>query len=290
MAVTFQPGGVDAVSEAHDAFMRDVAAEQGGGNGGKDGEGGGGGGSDGGISRAGRDGGGGGEGSAMMSDATWLLSFYESFASCAEDSADRVLSSLSDVEGRFAFVLFDERRRRVMAARDAAGAECLYWGVIDEGQLLIGTDLSDLEACEPSATEFPAGTLYMSRGDTLAEHPGERGWVIAGEQWPGRLFSFVKKGGQHRRRHAARRRVGGEENGQAGELEDEHDEGDEEDEEEEAEKVEEEGEETSGDGEMPFRKVKEIPRLNSKGVLCGSVFRVESDRDLVGAQNDVQTC
>jgi hypothetical protein len=41
--------------------------------------------------------------------------------------------------------------------RDAEGGEPLYWGATDEGQLLLGSHLNDLDGCEPTATMFPPG-------------------------------------------------------------------------------------------------------------------------------------
>ena len=37
-----------------------------------------------------------------------------------------------------------------------------------------------------------AGTLYASEGRQRMCSPGERGWVIAGETWPGQLLSFLR--------------------------------------------------------------------------------------------------
>ncbi len=37
-----------------------------------------------------------------------------------------------------------------------------------------------------------AGTLYVSDSNTQAVSPGEKGWVIAREPWPGHLLSFVR--------------------------------------------------------------------------------------------------
>ncbi|GMH32428.1 hypothetical protein BSKO_00262 [Bryopsis sp. KO-2023] len=164
-----------------------------------------------------------------QNEAHWLLDFYQGLEVVFD--CDAILESLAQIEGRFGFVLYDERRKRVMASRDALGAEDLYWGVTEEGQLLLGTSAVDLDGCEPSAVTFPSGTLYVSQGDTVAENPGERGWVIAGNRWPGRLLSFVK----------------GEENA--------------------------------------WRHVKEIPRVTSRGTLCGAVYRVDSERDLEGRGN-----
>jgi hypothetical protein len=41
--------------------------------------------------------------------------------------------------------------------RDAEGGQPLYWGATDEGQLLLGSHLNDLDGCEPTATMFPPG-------------------------------------------------------------------------------------------------------------------------------------
>jgi len=183
--------GLDLVKETHDAYLRDQEKE-----------------------------------SHTINESAWLLSFYLGLCECANLDHDAVLDCFSNIEGRFAFVIFDERSKRVLASRDANGDEPLYWGVTETGQLLFGTSPDDFEHCEPSATLFPSGTVYLSQGDTVAEHPGDKGWVILGSQWPGQLLSFVP------------------------------------------------------DAQHKWRHVKEIPRVTSKGILCGSVYRIASDKDL----------
>lgn len=57
---------------------------------------------------------------------------------------------------------------------------------------MFGTDPSKLDGCTPSATPFPAGSLYASHDTTLCTSPGSQGWVIKGEHpLPGHLLSFV---------------------------------------------------------------------------------------------------
>lgn len=102
----------------------------------------------------------------------------------------------------------------------------------EDSRLVFGTDLNKLEGCVPSATPFPAGTLYASHDATLCHSPGApagaacrragaeaprilaacprpnqrpparphcppagtRGWVIKGEHpLPGDLLSFVRR-------------------------------------------------------------------------------------------------
>ncbi len=71
-------------------------------------------------------------------------------------------------------------QHRVLAARDPDGAQPLYWGATEEGRLMLGSELADLAACDPTATSFPAGTMFASEHTPLACSPGEKGWVIEG--------------------------------------------------------------------------------------------------------------
>lgn len=51
---------------------------------------------------------------------------------------------------------------RVLAARDAAGVQPMFWGSTPDGQLMFGSAVEDLSPCQPTATIFPAGTLFAS--------------------------------------------------------------------------------------------------------------------------------
>ena len=57
-----------------------------------------------------------------------------------------------------------------------AGAQPLFWGTTADGQLVFSTSAALLEECDPSASPFPAGSLYASAGTALAVSPGEEGW------------------------------------------------------------------------------------------------------------------
>ncbi|KAI3438282.1 hypothetical protein D9Q98_000717 [Chlorella vulgaris] len=135
-----------------------------------------------------------GEPLAVEDDAEWLVRFYDSFAVFAKNSdvTEKALSALSQVKGSFAFVVYDSSTKRVWAARDAAGVQPLFWGVTEDSRLVFGTDAEKLEGCNPTATPFPAGSLFASHDATLCHSPGSRGWVIQSEQTlPGQLLSFM---------------------------------------------------------------------------------------------------
>lgn len=182
--------GVNVVSAAHDAFMRnDPPPEE--------------------------------------NDAHWLLDFYDTFRDSAEkDVLETALECLANVKGSFAFVIYDEANHRVLAARDPEGAQTFYWGATDDGQLLFGSRIEDLGECNPSAVAFPPGTVFASERHTVAYSPGKLGWVIADNDWPGELLSFIRADEQH------------------------------------------------------WRGVKIIPRITSKGELCGAVYKVASTPDM----------
>lgn len=130
-------------------------------------------------------------------DAHWLLDFYRTFSNTElsqdEDTIlQEALSCLASIRGSFAFVIYDSLSHRVLASRDAEGVQPLHWGATSDGQLLFGSHLEDLKDCDPTATMFPPGTLFSSVHATLAYNPGPEGWVIAGEEYPGELISFMK--------------------------------------------------------------------------------------------------
>lgn len=182
--------GVNAMSAAHDAFIRnDKPLEE--------------------------------------NDAHWLLDYYATFhGEGQEDTAERALQCLAKIEGNFSFVIFDSRCHRVLAARDRNGSQPLYWGANDAGQLTFGSVPEDLASCNPTATMFPAGSLFVSERHTVAYLPGDWGWVIEENEVPGRLMSFVKSDPEH------------------------------------------------------WKPMKAIPRITSKGMVCGAVYKVASDADI----------
>ncbi|KXZ55665.1 hypothetical protein GPECTOR_2g1215 [Gonium pectorale] len=150
------PGGVNAVSAAHDAFVRN-------------------------------------EPPLEENDAHWLLDFYGTFGKPSSDSStERALECMAQIKGSFAFVIYDSVHHRVLAARDSEGVQPLYWGCTDSGQLMFGSVPQDLEGCNPTAAPFPAGTLFASERHTVAYSPGDYGWVIVDDDYPGLIMSFIK--------------------------------------------------------------------------------------------------
>jgi hypothetical protein len=170
-------------------------------------------------------------GETSQDEANWLLQFYKTFLQTSTHGvASEALQNLTKLEGQFAFVVYDHGSRRVMAARDSSGLQTFYWGFTADGSLMFSCDLDDLMDCEPSATAFPSGSLYISETSARAMQPGMYGWTIGHHVVPGELLSFVPK--------------------------------------------------KTPSTTCPYRVVKEVPRVNSKGCLYGSVYRVASESNV----------
>ncbi|KAG2435647.1 hypothetical protein HXX76_006849 [Chlamydomonas incerta] len=148
--------GIDVVSTAHDAFVRN-------------------------------------EPPLEANDAAWLLDFYGTFGrGASESTTERALECLARVKGTFAFIIYDAVHHRVLAARDSEGVQPLFWGCTDNGQLMFGSVADDLEGCNPTAAPFPSGTLFASERHTVAYSPGAYGWVIVDDDFPGLIMSFQR--------------------------------------------------------------------------------------------------
>lgn len=56
------------------------------------------------------------------------------------------------------------------------GAQPLYWGATEEGQLLLGSHLDELEGCSPTATAFPPGrAMHVCVDIEVAIREGKEG-------------------------------------------------------------------------------------------------------------------
>lgn len=220
------------------------------------------------------------------------LAFYEEFAARLPHEAEEAARvALSKARGGFSFVVFDANQQRLVAARDPLGLAPLAWGV-KGGLLMLGSDPEDLAGCEPSATAFGAGTLFVSDVATEPTSPGARGFVLkadpamaaaAAAGMPGRLLSFVPSGfaaaassppsaaaaalaaeRERRRRQSLERRRGqrppqapaSSSKGAAA---------------------------AAAAGSSSWRGIRAVPRLNAEGVMCGAVYRVASEGSLPSA-------
>lgn len=88
-----------------------------------------------------------------QSDCEVLLALYR----------DKGIDMLEDLNGIFAFALFDIENNRYIIGRDHMGIIPLYIGYDKAGQLYVASELKALEGFCPNIKEFPAGHYLDSR-------------------------------------------------------------------------------------------------------------------------------
>jgi len=103
------------------------------------------------------------------SDCEVILALYQ----------DKGLDFLEDLNGIFAFCLYDKEKDVYMVARDHIGIIPLYQGWDAEGHYFVASELKALEGVCTTITEFMPGTYYFSgTGKTVTWY--KRDWMEYG--------------------------------------------------------------------------------------------------------------
>ncbi|XP_022940896.1 stem-specific protein TSJT1-like [Cucurbita moschata] len=103
-------------------------------------------------------------------EAMFLIEAYRTLRDRGPYPADQVLKEL---DGSFAFVVYDRRAGAVFAALGADGEVKLYWGIAADGSVVISDDMDIIkEGCAKSYAPFPPGCMFHSEGGLMSfEHP-----------------------------------------------------------------------------------------------------------------------
>jgi asparagine synthase (glutamine-hydrolysing) len=91
------------------------------------------------------------------SDCEVLLYLYD----------ERGPAFLDELDGDFAFVLYDPKTRDYLIARDHVGIVPLYWGKDDKGQRYVSSELKALAGACTEIEEFPPGHYYRASEGAL---------------------------------------------------------------------------------------------------------------------------
>jgi asparagine synthase (glutamine-hydrolysing) len=66
------------------------------------------------------------------------------------------------MDGKFAFILYDESRNFLFIGRDHVGLCPMYWGQNKDGSIYIASELKALEGLCEDFSVFPPGYIYTS--------------------------------------------------------------------------------------------------------------------------------
>ena len=81
---------------------------------------------------------------------------------------DSLVDMVNQLNGIFAFALWDSERRRYVIARDPIGVCPLYWGHDAQGRLCVASEMKSLADLCADVAPFPPGHIYDSeRGELL---------------------------------------------------------------------------------------------------------------------------
>jgi hypothetical protein len=103
-------------------------------------------------------------------EAMFVIEAYRTLRDRGPYPADQVIK---DLDGSFAFVVYDSKAGKVFAALGSDGGVKLYWGVAADGSVVISDDLEVIKAgCAKSFAPFPTGCMFHSEGGLMSfEHP-----------------------------------------------------------------------------------------------------------------------
>ncbi|CAK9183036.1 unnamed protein product [Ilex paraguariensis] len=103
-------------------------------------------------------------------EAMFVIEAYRTLRDRGPYPADQVVK---DLDGSFAFVVYDSKAGKVFAALGSDGCVKLYWGIAADGSVVISDDLEVIKAgCAKSFAPFPTGCMFHSEGGLMSfEHP-----------------------------------------------------------------------------------------------------------------------
>ncbi|KAH6829046.1 aluminum induced protein with YGL and LRDR motifs [Perilla frutescens var. hirtella] len=103
-------------------------------------------------------------------EALFVIEAYRTLRDRSPMPAHQVLK---DLQGTFAFVIYDHKYATVFAALGADKALNLFWGISADGSVMISDNVALVKAsCRKSFAPFPPGCMYHSdRGLISFEHP-----------------------------------------------------------------------------------------------------------------------
>ena len=105
------------------------------------------------------------------SDCEVILALYRKWIASLEDGCTSAVPSfLEDLNGIFAFALYDEERDEYLIARDPIGVIPLYIGYDEDGKVYVASELKALEGQCDRYEPFLPGHYYWSREGAMKRY------------------------------------------------------------------------------------------------------------------------
>ncbi|KAK4347142.1 hypothetical protein RND71_033481 [Anisodus tanguticus] len=128
--------------------------------------------------------------SRQATEAMIMVEAYKVLRDRAPYPPDQVIKEL---EGKFAFILFDSKASTLFLARDSDGSVPLHWGTSTDGSLVCSDDSEFIQAsCGKFYTPFPPGCIFISDTGLISfDHPMHKVKAIAREDDEGNVNAVI---------------------------------------------------------------------------------------------------
>ncbi|KAK3016450.1 hypothetical protein RJ639_007805 [Escallonia herrerae] len=128
--------------------------------------------------------------SRLATEAMVVVEAYRVLRDRAPYPPDQVIR---DLDGKFAFILFDARASNLFLARDREGSVQLHWGMAGDGSLVCSDDPKIIaEACGKCYTPFPPGCIFLSGNGLISfDHPLHKVKAILREDDEGKVSAVI---------------------------------------------------------------------------------------------------
>lgn len=128
--------------------------------------------------------------SRQATEAMVVVEAYKVLRDRAPYPPDQVIR---DLEGKFAFILFDARGGTLFTARDRDGSINLQWGMAGDGSLVCSDNPKIItEACGKACAPFPPGCIFMNGSGLMSfDHPLHKVRAIAREDDDGSISAII---------------------------------------------------------------------------------------------------
>lgn len=123
----------------------------------------------------------------------------EAYRSLRDRGSSPAEHALRNIEGKFAFIIYDSSSRSTFISADADASVPLFWGTDSEDQLVLSDDAEVVKkACGRSFAPFPGGCFFTTSGGLKSfEHPRKElkpvPWTDSSGQSCGSTFVVVEE-------------------------------------------------------------------------------------------------
>ncbi|CAK9181794.1 unnamed protein product [Ilex paraguariensis] len=139
--------------------------------------------------------------SRQVTEAMLVIEAYKVLRDRAPYPPDQVVKEL---EGKFAFILFDANAANLFLARDRDGFMQFHWGMAGDRSLVCSDDPKIImEACGNCYAPFPPGCLFMNQNGLISfDHPLHKVRASVREDNEGKICSVIFQVDLYKRLHS----------------------------------------------------------------------------------------